>query len=523
MRFEYNWHQQRELFDRDHFIVVNMGGYGSGKSQTIPFMMRERSKWDTEQKHGLFANTITQINEGILPDVFEWLTKLGIEYVFGTKPPASWMRMWDANNIPYPVRGPRSPHTLILKTGLHTICAGLANNAYKRFKGFRFGYVFIEEITELTDHKPIDFLLPRIRCGDYGSGKCSTQHRHQLYLHGNPPDPRQPHWVRDWIKNMNKEEGERLKRGEKPYFIYLRSSTYDNIQNVGPDYVRRLRQGLDPKTADTYVNGVLEQVSAATTYHQWSSKNLLSSIPYDPNRPLYVSMDFNVFPAAATLGHELLPEEVPLQHRNAELTHAAVFGEFASQQNSSAVQTAKALLNGETDKGGHWPSEFKGLLRHAGPIYMYGDPAGHQKRVESEDLRSAWTQVNDVLMPPLGRRYHFDVPRQAPAIYDSVTTLNGKMMSDTGEISYWVHPRCTALRQDYEQVVPKEDGTDLIDKRKDGGRTHWSDAERYKVWVRYPGSRRNNLKAFKNFVKNTTVFSPLNALNELPPVLGPRR
>ncbi len=519
MRFRLNWHQDRELNDRTHFIIVNMGGYGSGKSQTIPLIMRKRSEFDTSQRHGLFANTITQINEGILPDIYEWLDKLGIEYVFGSKPPAEWLKLWRKVGIEYPHRGPRSPHTLILKSGLHTICAGLANNAYKRFKGFRFGSVIIEEITELQNADPIRFLLPRIRCGDFGSGVCEAQHRHQLYLHGNPPDPRQPHWVRDWIREMNREEFERMKKGEPPFFMYLRSSTYDNVENVGPDYIRRLRQGLDKDTAETYITGSLEQVSAATTYYSWSRDNVMP-IKYDPDRSIQVAMDFNVWPAASTLGHELLPNEIPREHQGSELTAVGIFGEFASRQNMTAVRHARALLDGDRDKGGHWPENFKGLLKHRGPIYMYGDPSGHQKRVESDDLRSAWAQINDVLMPVLGKRYHFDVPRNPPSIYESITILNSKLRSDTGEISYFVDPRCTELIKDFEQVVPRADGSDWIDKRKDGGRTHWSDAERYKVWVRYPGSRRNNLKAMKTMLAESVTFSPLTKLGELPPVLG---
>jgi hypothetical protein len=522
-RFVLNWHQDRELHDDQHFMIENIGGYGSGKSQVIVLVMRERSKWDTGQRGGLFANTITQINEGILPDVFEWLEKLGIEYVFGGKPPAQWVRMWQKLKIPYPQRGPRSPHTLILKSGLHVVCGGLANRAFKRYKGFKFGWICIEEVTELESPEPIGFLLPRCRCGDFGSGLCLARHRHQMYLHGNPPDPRQPHWIRDWTKRMCQEERARRAVGEPPFFMYLRSSTYDNVQNVGYDYVRRLKQGLDPETAEAMIDGSLTQVSSNTTYSRWDRSRNVLKMEYDPTRPIHVSMDFNVMPAASILGHELFEEEVPDKFRGSDGTYVGTWGEFANFSNMTAVQHAYALLNGDRDRGGHWPKEFKGLRNHQGHIFMYGDSTGHMRRAESEGLRSAWEQVNDVLMPILGRRYHFDVPKANPTQYDSITLLNAKMQNDAGEVTYFVAPWCTELIADYEQTVPKEDGSEWIDKRKDKMRTHWQDPERYRVWVRYPGSRRNNLRDFKRVLSQSTFSSPLVSLGELPPPLaGPK-
>lgn len=512
--FRLNWHQDREIYDTDHFLIVNIGGYGSGKTQSLPFMMRDRSTWDTGQRHGFFANTITQMNEGILPDLYDWLDKMGIEYVFGSRPPAEWVQMWRDHGIPFPNRGPRSPHTLILKSGLHVVCGGVANNAYRRFKGFRFGSIWGEEVTEWPDAEPIRFLLPRVRCGDFGSGKCQALHRHQMFLHGNPPDPRQPHWIRDWIKDLAAEERENLAKGDPPFFMYIRSSTYDNVENVGTEYIDRLRKGLDRETAEAMINGSLEQVSSATTMNHWSKKNVLKQ-EYDQSRPIYVAMDFNVRPAASTLAHELREHEVPSDHQDAHLVYHGVWGEFSNNVGMTAVQHAEALVHGLRDKGGHWPREFKGLKNHQAPIYMYGDASGHQRRVEADDLRSAWQQVNQVMEKYLGNRYHFDVPRVNPSEYDSVTLLNSKMESDDGEVTYFVAPWCVDLIKDCEQVVPMANGKSLIDKRKDGGRTHWLDPERYKVARRYPGTMKNNLKQLRRMIVNQT-----SALKQLPPVLG---
>jgi hypothetical protein len=60
-----------------------------------------------------------------------------------------------------------------------------------------------------------------------------------------------------------------------------------------------------------------------------------------------------------------------------------------------------------------------------------------------------------------------------------------------------VHPKCTELIQDFEEVTFKPE-TSVIDKDRDSKRTHLSDALGYLVWQEYRkqapfGEQRNRL------------------------------
>jgi hypothetical protein len=491
-RIRLNPKQRAEFEEREASLLMHVGAYGSGKTTLDAAIILDRSNWDTGQRFGFFANTEEQALEGIWPDIQEWLDKANIEWRFGSKAPAQWIRRWERQGIPYPTSGPRSPNTYILENGLHIVIGGLGNGKFRRFKGYRFGAALIEEGTEQPNEEPLQFIFARVRCGDWGTGLCQRYHRHQLYWRGNPPDPRKPHWIRNYVKRKLEEEERRQAAGMRRFFRFIQSSTHDNVENVGPEYIERLRSGLDPVLARAYIDGSIEQVSTGRTYYAWSSENIIP-VGYDAQRAIHVSLDFNVDPACATLGHELRDPEVPELYRGKGLTHLGTFGELYFEGGMDAVSLARTLLSGERVFGAHWPDEFQGLARHGGTVLMYGDATARMRRVESPNLRSAWAQVNEV-MSSLGRRYQFDVPEENPSVYDSVTALNSKMRAENGERSYWTDRRCTELVADYESVVPKADGSDWIDKKRDPKRSHLSDCDRYRIWRRCPMNRPGALK-----------------------------
>lgn len=483
-RIRLNWHQDLEAFDTEHRLILHVGGYRSGKSTTNFLILLDRSRWDTGQRHAIFANTINQLYEGILPDMFEWLERFGIEHTFGSRPPKEWVRLWKKKRIPFPQRGPRSPHTWIWKNGLHVVCGGLANGAYKRYRGFKFGSIIHEEFTEQPNDDAFRYLWPRLVCGDVASGKCARLHRHQYYARGNPPDPRKPHWLRDWKKHHENAEEERERKALPPFFRFIQSSTWDNVEHVGTDYIEGLQANFDKATADAMVNGELVEFVTNRTYYEFSEENI-HPVAYDPARPLYVSFDFNSAPSAATLGQDLLDHELPEKFRGRGLHAHGVFGEIFDLNGMDATQLARALLRADENRGGHWPLNFRGLAAHQERVYIHGDPSGNQKRIEAPERLSAWVQIMDVLRTSLGSKLVFDVPKAAPTQFDSVGVFNSFIHAANGDRRYFVSPIAEALIRDLKQVTRKDDGTELIDKSKDAKLTHISDAERYKIHRRF--------------------------------------
>jgi hypothetical protein len=75
----------------------------------------------------------------------------------------------------------------------------------------------------------------------------------------------------------------------------------------------------------------------------------------------------------------------------------------------------------------------------------------------------------------------FRVPPSNPSVRERVALVNAKLFSADEEVRLLVHPRCTGLVADLEEVTYKPD-SGIIDKEKDSKRTHLSDALGYLLW-----------------------------------------
>ena len=477
--------QTAELFDREHRLIFNVGGYNSGKTFTDAMIMLDRGRFDTAQRGGFFANSEAQLLEGLFPDIAEVLEAAGIEYTFGSQAPPKWRRRWERSGTPYPVAGLRARSTLILDTGLHVVLAGVGNGKFRRFKGWQFSWIIFEEITEQQDQEPLDFLIPRARCGKAKDGYCSTHHRHQIYVHGNPPPPDHPHWIRRYIADLEKKEELRKKEGLRPFFRRIQSSTFENIEYAGAEYVDTIRATLDEATAEAMLTGSLAQVRTSRAARAFSEANLIK-VSYDPQKTIYLSLDFNVSPATALLCHELGEDEVPAINRRAGTNHLGVFGEFYSGATGMDVEElALALVRDERSKFLHVPDNFQGLMRHGHKVYGYGDATGNMKRMESPMNRSAWSIINSVMSENLGARYQTMVGSVNPSVMDSMQCVNGKFHASNGDRSLWISDaHCPELCIDLDETVWKPDGSEL--DKSNLMRGHLFDELRYVVQARYP-------------------------------------
>lgn len=68
-----------------------------------------------------------------------------------------------------------------------------------------------------------------------------------------------------------------------------------------------------------------------------------------------------------------------------------------------------------------------------------------------------------------------------PSVRERVALVNAKLFSANDEIRLFVHPRCTGLVADFEEITFKPDSS-VIDKERDPKRTHLSDALGYLIW-----------------------------------------
>ena len=76
------------------------------------------------------------------------------------------------------------------------------------------------------------------------------------------------------------------------------------------------------------------------------------------------------------------------------------------------------------------------------------------------------------------------MPASNPSVRERVALVNAKLFSADEEVRLLVHPRCTGLVADFEEITFKPD-TSVIDKDRDPKRTHLSDALGYLIWQEY--------------------------------------
>lgn len=514
-RFKFNSDAQaRAHFDKTHRRVLLIGGVGSGKTATHPLWALDRSRFDTDQLHGIFTNTEKQLMQGVLVEMKKWLPRWGIEIEYDRKPPKSWFARWARDGVEIPPVT-RYRNILTTSTGLHSLCGTLFNQSYTQYQTIQFGSLRIEEVPNVS-MTALTFMIERLRCGA-GREVCRSRHRHQAYLIGNPPLG--SHWIFDWLDNLEESAkrsytGPALDHRNWPLLkqgigdtVLIQSRTADNAINLNEGYEESLAAGYDRETARRRLEGEIVREIGGGCYTEFTDKNV-RSVDYDPNRTLYVCLDFNVEPRIAALAHPLRPGEYPAEWDRAGVEQVGVFGEFFSLNGGMSDRNfADAMMRGQRGFGDAayvnedlrgLPANWKGLAQHKGPIIAYGDAVGTHRSVHADNLESSWQIIDQIFRQVTdanGRNlYGRDVPDGNPPPRARIHSLNAKLMSALGTPSLQIDPRCRQLLKDFERVV--WDDTGLVEREWRRGnqgtewhRTHLAAALGYMVHRRAPMGR----------------------------------
>lgn len=79
------------------------------------------------------------------------------------------------------------------------------------------------------------------------------------------------------------------------------------------------------------------------------------------------------------------------------------------------------------------------------------------------------------------RKLKIHVPQRNPPVLNRVQKVNALLTNALGEVKLEIDPKCKELIKDFEEVLFKPD-SGLVDKMRDLGRTHASDALGYLIW-----------------------------------------
>lgn len=480
-------HQAAVLFDTTHRTICNLGGLGSGKTLVNGLILMDRASWDVGQLHGLFANTITQLENGVLPEIFRLFDEAGVEYEYNHKPPKLWSEEWRANGIVVPPQPGNFRRILTLRSGLHVLCGTIYNKTFMQYRTLQFGCALVEEVTNGPTERAVSFVAERVRCGQRSI--CKAKHRHQLYLVGNAPED-SSHWIFDWLNRAEVAAERGLGRevtrepGTYPLLtagvgntILIQSSTWDNAEHLSEGYADNLAASYDKETAQRRLGGQLIRVTSGRAAESFSSKNIIP-VSFDPARTVYVCLDWDLEPAIAALCHPLKRGEYPDEFFDEGREVIGVFGEYLSCDGISVRRLAENLVKGDRGSGLNYrnerlrglPVNWEGLRGLKTRFVAFGDATGNMRSKTADNLDSIWKIVGNIFAQvPSG--YVKNVAEFNPPPRARLHALNARFESATKAVSLFVDPRCEQFIADCEQVVWDESGVSLKKWGKRSGGT----------------------------------------------------
>jgi phage terminase large subunit len=220
-----------------------------------------------------------------------------------------------------------------------------------------------------------------------------------------------------------------------------------------PDFYDRLKGSYDAKLFEQEALGEYLNVQSGAVYGTFKRSRNVREVGVDTGLPLFWALDFNVDPMSSIVAQ-----------RNGE--EIRVLDEVVLNR-ASTIQACEEFH-------ARYPN-------HQAGVVVYGDASGQR-------LQTAGTTdyqiVREYFRRTAYRNMKFRVPPSNPSVRERVALVNAKLFSADEEVRLLVHPRCTGLVADLEEVTYKPD-SGIIDKEKDSKRTHLSDALGYLLWQEY--------------------------------------
>lgn len=236
-----------------------------------------------------------------------------------------------------------------------------------------------------------------------------------------------------------------------PGYEAILAQPYENrfLLKQVPDFYDRLKGSYDENFFRQEVMGSYLNARGSLVYAAFSRTANVAAAEFDPCKPLYWAVDFNVDPMCSVVA----------QIRGGDVW---VLDEIVLRRAS----TEDACLEFEKRFG----------MPRSGVI-VYGDASGAAMQTTG---CSDYHVIRNFFRARMASVI-YRVPSANPPVRDRIHAMNAKLRNAQGESHLFVDPKCKELVADFEQVSYKEDTTQ-VDKEKDRKRTHLSDALGYLIW-----------------------------------------
>ena len=236
----------------------------------------------------------------------------------------------------------------------------------------------------------------------------------------------------------------------KGYHVTL-AKPYENrfLLAKVPEYYNRLQNSYDEGLFKQEVMGEYLHLHAGVVYRAFSRSEHIADLKYERHAPLLWSLDFNYNPMSSVVAQNIRGKIHVLD----EIVIKGATTEEACEMFCT-----------------RYPNPGAGVV-------VYGDASGYARN-------TAGPTDYDVIRETLQRagiRAEYRAPHANPPVRTRINLVNSTLHSASGDVGMLIDRSCKELIKDLEQVAYKGDTLE-IDKDRDRGRTHTSDALGYLVW-----------------------------------------
>ena len=429
-------------------------GVGTGKSYVGARYALRRILTNPETAGLMAANTHTQLAQSTLPHLYELLDQAGLQYVINSKPPKDW-------KAKSTFRGGYD-QVLSVKVEVGKVAHVLMRTlqGWERIRGTNIGWFLLDEIAD-TPVGAFQEIKKRLRC--------KQSHALQGRIVGIPDLPGD---------NWTYEEFNPTDPDAKQYYRITFQSSTEAKHLDWLEYLLPLLRTTAPLNAlqEIFARIVIDQTGRVYSCYR-DGVNNEDKYKYDPDRPIYLTFDFNILSAS------------PIS--------AAVVQLFDSGNDYFDAQIIDEIIipHGDTAKAcyefiARYRHRSTGLAPHKSVLHLYGDASGNHSQTISEYQVAA-----DVLATEYAGRLEIPEITHNPLISERVAAFNAKLCNALGVASCFISKKCKTLINDLKKVLPKDGKIDKSDPLL----THISDAVGYLFrWLFPPfetGSAKRSIKA----------------------------
>jgi len=391
------------------------GGIGSGKSHVGCFWALLKALKNPRCLGLIGANSYRQLKDATLRTFEGLLVEHGIGYRFQRS----------------------SDMAFRLENGAEVLCRSMDN--FDLLRGIELGWFYLDELRD-TRHEAWQVVKGRLRsqAADRLEGRVTSS-------------PNGFDWIyEEFVQRPSDPATAAAYANHEAVF----ARTRDN-HHLPPEYVAALAASYDPLLAEQELDGRFVNVTQGRIYYAFDRVGHVSEgVAFDPSRPVFWSLDFNVHPMTAVVAQAdadgiRVVDELWLPHSNT----LAMCGAFRDWLRARGVAE--------------------------GQVEVYGDASGASRSTAGT---SDYAIIREAFPSATLRVSTSNPPRR-----DRYNAVNAALTNANGDVRLRVHPRCRQLVADLEQITYLP-GTNEPDTR-DPLRGHISDALGYLVARRMPAGR----------------------------------